>query len=125
MQQCQTPALPSLPQQKGRRDLKQPRNKVPIKPTPGAILSLRCLFCQKFLFLSVNNILPGKEICSQRRLSRGLYSKLIPEYHNKIQRNTQVASYKGDMVKLVRACRTFHMHESIEIFEDGDENAES
>lgn len=48
----------------------------------------------------------------------------MPEYHYKIQRNTQIASYKGDMVKLIWAFRAFHMNESIEILEDGDNNAE-
>lgn len=49
----------------------------------------------------------------------------MSKYHNKIQRNTQVAGYKGDMVKFVWAFRAFYMHERVEIFEDGDDNAES
>lgn len=63
--------------------LKQPRNKCSVEPTP-LCWTLLFLLSEKFILLSINLVLAGKQICVLRPDPAVLVHELVPEDHDEV-----------------------------------------
>jgi hypothetical protein len=90
---------------------------------PVGLLKLLSLFrlpSEEFLLLSIDNILPGPEICCLRANPLGLVPEFVPEDHDQIKWNTEITSDEVFIVKVAVCVGT--MHKDPIVLREGDQD---
>lgn len=107
------------------RSSKQPRDEILIKPPPPVLLPARRLVRHEFGFLTVDDVLTREQVRRQRRPAPGPSHQLVPSDHAEVEGDAQVSGEEVLVVELFAALAALDVHEDVEIFEDGDDDAEA
>lgn len=105
--------------------LKQPRHKMPVKPSSRPTLLISRLLGEELFFLAVNHVFAREEVSVERGPALSTGDDLVAEDHAEVEGDAQIAGDEVLVVKLFAAFTTLDVHEDVKVLEDGDDNAKA
>lgn len=97
---------------------------MPIEPSPPGRFPVGRLLGQELILLAIDEVLPRVQIRRQGRPALGLGDEFVPKDHAEVERDPEVPRDEVGVVEFLAAFSTLDMHKDVEIFEEGDQDAE-